>query len=104
MDIATIDQGVTEEQHLGPCSSCGKEALRPARVRSAFWHNDRLVVIEDVPALVCDACGEQYYDDNTVVALDLLRGEDFPADRAVGEIRVPVFSFANVGALDEAAE
>jgi YgiT-type zinc finger domain-containing protein len=99
MDIATIEQGVTEEQHFGTCSNCRSEALRSARVRSAFWHNDRLVVLEDLPALVCDSCGEQFYDDNTVVALDMLRGENFPSELAVGEVNVPVFSFANLRPL-----
>ena len=64
-----------------------------ARVRSAFFHGDRLVVIEDIPALVCSGCNEQFYDDRTVVVLDLLRGNGFPLEEAREEIRVPVFSF-----------
>jgi YgiT-type zinc finger domain-containing protein len=66
-----------------------------SHVRSAFWHDDRLVVVEDIPALVCGACAEQFYDDTTVVGLDLLRGEGFPAEKARGELRVPVFSFGD---------
>jgi YgiT-type zinc finger domain-containing protein len=93
----TVDVEVdSDQQQLGLCSHCQSPKLRAARVQSAFWHDDRLVVIEDVPALVCDACGEQYYDDNTVVMLDLLRGNGFPAEQAVREVRVPVFSFAGV--------
>jgi hypothetical protein len=64
-----------------------------AKVRSAFFHEDRLVLVEDIPALVCSDCKEQFYDDRTVVVLDLLRGEGFPAESAQEEIRVPVFSF-----------
>jgi YgiT-type zinc finger domain-containing protein len=64
-----------------------------ASVRSAFFHGDRLVVIEDIPALVCSGCNEQFYDDRTVVVLDLLRGNGFPLEEAREEIRVPVFSF-----------
>jgi len=75
------------------CTSCGRSNIRAAYVRSAFWHDDRLVVVEDIPALVCDACGEQSYDDNTVVVLDLLRGDGFPAEQAREELQVPVFSF-----------
>jgi len=51
------------------------------------------VIVEGIPALVCGSCSEQYFDDRTVVALDLLRGEGFPADRAHAEMRVPVFAF-----------
>ena len=75
------------------CASCGNPDMQARRVRSAFWHDDRLVVVEDIPAMVCSACGEQFYEDNTVVVLDLLRGGGFPADRARGELSVPVFSF-----------
>jgi YgiT-type zinc finger domain-containing protein len=75
------------------CTSCGSADTRSARVRSAFWHGDRLVVVEDIPAVVCGACSEQSYDDATVVALDLLRGEGFPEEQATAQLRVPVFSF-----------
>ncbi len=75
------------------CTGCGSGELRASRVRSAFWHDERLVVVEDIPALVCARCGTQLYDDNTAIVLDLLRGEGFPPDKARGELRVPVFSF-----------
>ena len=84
------DQPITER-----CGNCGSASLRNTRTRSAFWHDDRLVVVEDVPALVCESCHEQFYDDSTVVVLDLLRGDGFPPEKARGELRVPVFSFAD---------
>ena len=74
------------------CSHCGGSDLRTQTIRSAFWDNDRLVVIEDIPAIVCMNCHEQYYDDTTVVLLDLLRGDGFPPEKALREITVPVFS------------
>ncbi|MDH3319613.1 MAG: YgiT-type zinc finger protein [Betaproteobacteria bacterium] len=75
------------------CASCGSADVEARRVRSAFWHDDRLVVVEDIPALVCGACGEHSYEDYTVIVLDLLRGGGFPADKARGELRAAVFSF-----------
>jgi hypothetical protein len=77
----------------GVCPGCGGSDIGMARVRSAFFHEDRLVVVEDIPALVCASCNEQFYDDRTVVMLDLLRGDGFPEEDAREEIRVPVFSF-----------
>ena len=75
------------------CEACESANLRKELVRSAFWHDDRLVVIEDIPALVCGDCHEQYYDDETVMRIDRMRGEGFPPDQALKELRVPVFSF-----------
>ena len=81
------------EQETAVCANCGSPQLEWARVRSAFWHQDRLVVVEEIPALVCEKCQERHYDDQTVVALDLMRGEGFPPEAAHGELRVPVFAF-----------
>jgi len=82
----------TDEQVTTTCSQCGGTHLSSQTVRSAFWDKDRLVVIEDIPAIVCLDCNERYYDDTTVVLLDLLRGDGFPPEKALREITVPVFS------------
>jgi len=88
-----------EERGSLTCPSCRGSDARTTRVRSAFWHDGRLVVVEDIPALECAACGEQSYEDSAVVVLDLLRGQGFPAEKARDELRVPVFSFLDgVGA------
>ena len=84
-----------QQQSSVSCANCGSASVEIRHVRSAFWQDDRLVVVEDIPALVCGACAEQYYDDTTVVGLDLLRGEGFPAEKARAELRVPVFSFGD---------
>jgi len=88
-----------QEQSPLTCANCGSVNVSISHVRSAFWQDDRLVVVEDIPALVCGACAEQFYDDATVVGLDLLRGGGFPAEQASAELRVPVFSFADVVAV-----
>jgi YgiT-type zinc finger domain-containing protein len=77
------------------CTNCGSVDVHMRHVRSAFWQDERLVVVEDIPALVCGACAEQFYADATVVGLDLLRGDGFPADKVLAELRVPVFSFGD---------
>ena len=84
-----------EEENGARCAHCDSPNIRQTHVRSAFWHDDRLVVVEDVPAMVCDACHEQFYDDHTMVVLDLMRGDGFPAEKARRDITVPVFSFGD---------
>lgn len=78
---------------MAACTGCGGNDIHAAEVRSAFFEGERLVVVEGIPALVCDGCGEHFYDDATVVVLDLLRGEGFPERAARSELRVPVFAF-----------
>lgn len=81
-----------QEERTDTCEQCGSADLHHEFVRSAFWHEDRLVVVEDIPAMVCGNCREQYYHEATMMLLDLLRGENFPPERARGELQVPVFS------------
>lgn len=87
--IPVMEQDTTPPQ---TCGQCGSGELRRETIRSAFWHDGRLVVVDDVPALVCGSCWEQYFDDATTMAIDQLRGDGFPADQAREELRVPVFS------------
>lgn len=88
-----------QQQPSLTCANCGSVNVSIRHVRSAFWQDDRLVVVQDIPALVCGACAEQFYDDATVIGLDLLRGEGFPAEEARTELRVPVFAFGDRAAV-----
>ena len=81
------------EASLMTCTSCGGEDVRRTEVRSAVWHDDRLVVVEDIPALRCGSCGEQFFDDAAVLVLDLMRGDGFQEGKARTTVTVPVFSF-----------
>jgi len=66
--------------------------MRADLVRTAIWLGDRLCIVEDVPAQVCDACAEQFYDEPTTDALRRMTEAGFPASEATREVRVPVFS------------
>jgi YgiT-type zinc finger domain-containing protein len=75
------------------CPRCGG-VLSAATVRTTIWQGERVAIVEDIPAHVCDACLEQFYDDNVSEALRRLAEEGFPTAKAEREIRVPVFSLA----------
>ena len=88
-----VSTAATDDAPAGQaCSECGSREIRPETVRSAFWHGERLVVVEDISAAVCGGCGEQFFDDQTVMLLDMLRGEGFPTAKASGEMVASVFS------------
>ncbi len=76
------------------CTQCGSRRLRRDLVKSAFWHDDSLVVVEEIPAVVCEDCGERFFDDATATILDLMHGDGFPPAQACGHLHVPVFSFS----------
>lgn len=75
------------------CDACSGGVLARETARTALWDRDRLVIVEDIPALVCGSCGETYFEDETAMLLDLLRGGGLPQAQAVRQMTVPVFSF-----------
>ncbi len=80
------------ETHLSPvaCPRCG-ETMRSAVVKTAIWRDDRLFVVEDIPAQVCDSCREQFYDEETTEALRRLT-EESSSLKPEKEVLVPIFS------------
>ncbi len=73
------------------CPRCG-QAMRFDRVKTAIWQGDRVFLVEDIPAFVCDACVEQFYDDKTTDIIRRLTEDGFPGVKSKCEILVPVFS------------
>jgi YgiT-type zinc finger domain-containing protein len=76
------------------CDRCEDSPLAGTRISTAFWQGEGLVVIRNIPAMVCPNCGEEYVDDATVVALDRMRGSGFAGCVAADPLPVPVFEFA----------
>jgi YgiT-type zinc finger domain-containing protein len=83
-----------------PCPRC-ENLLQPARVKTAIWQGERLFVVEDVPAQVCDNCLEQYYDEQVTDILRRMTEQGFPSIRVKREILVPVFSLEGVHQPEE---
>jgi YgiT-type zinc finger domain-containing protein len=61
-------------------------------VNTAIWQGERMAVVEDIPALVCGGCREQYFDDDVSDALRVLNERGFPESEAKATRVVPVFS------------
>ena len=82
------------QQHQGafPCEYCGADTCEDL-VKAAFWSNTGLVAIEDIPARVCEGCGEQFYDEATARKIERVIAD--PTAKAKREILVPVFSLSD---------
>ncbi|MGB5558639.1 MAG: type II toxin-antitoxin system MqsA family antitoxin [Paracoccaceae bacterium] len=93
---ARTDDATPQPEQL-QCQACSGGILLPETTRAAIWHGERLVVVEDVPALVCQSCAERYYEDETAMRLDIMRGQGFADDRVRRVLSVPVFSYDQSG-------
>ena len=54
------------------CDFCESGRVRGRRVREYYRVGKDLLVIDDVPAYVCDRCGERYYDAHVAKQMRLL--------------------------------
>lgn len=74
-----------------PCPRCA-HPMRAGLVKTTMVVNDQLYIVEDIQAMVCDECVEQFYDEDTTDALRRLSQDGFPPAEIVREILVPVYS------------
>ena len=75
------------------CERCGRDT-REAVVTAAFWSDRGLIAVEDVPARVCEACGEQMFDEEAARRIERVLAS--PSADAKRELRVPVLSLADI--------
>lgn len=46
----------------GTCAFCGNSHLTPKTTRYLHQRHNEMLIVEDVPCLECDFCGEQYFE------------------------------------------
>ena len=85
-----------ESEQKDACEACNLP-MRSDTVAITLWTDDGLVVVEDIRAQVCDACGEQYYDDATQTDLRRLSSGGFAKKDVVRTMNVPVYSLQDRG-------
>lgn len=79
------------------CDRCEQGLLTEQPIQTAFWRGEGLVVIRNIPAMVCQTCGEEYVADRTAIGLDRMRGKGFAAMGAVERMIVPVLDYVDPG-------
>lgn len=74
------------------CAFCQGD-LEEKTVTYTTEHNGRVVVVENVPALVCKQCGETLFKPQTVEKLQKIVWGELPQ---TGELKVPFYDFEKV--------
>lgn len=72
------------------CDMCGADTVRVRQVTRSFGRGERLVVIENIPYVVCSRCGGRYFTASTMREIERLKTR-----KAAGVRRrsVPILSF-----------
>jgi YgiT-type zinc finger domain-containing protein len=77
---------------FGKCSFCGG-AVKEKRVTVDFRWGDDLIIIKDVPAGVCEQCGEKYFTAEVSKVLEKLATSK---EKPTSQISVPIMKFRKV--------
>jgi YgiT-type zinc finger domain-containing protein len=71
------------------CTYCGGKVTERLVMKDCWWGDGLIALIEDVPAGVCEQCGERYYKARVLERTEeLLRSRD-----AFSSVAIPVTSF-----------
>ena len=77
----------------GKCYFCIKGNLNRKNVDIVRYWGKELIALNDVPALVCDQCGEKYFDAKVSHKIDQRIQDALKRKSTVQKIDVPVVQF-----------
>ncbi len=79
------------------CNFCGNKNFQEKRVQYLYRHDDRLLVMNNVPCEECDFCGEQYFKADVLKKIEKQFADIYQARvKATREIVVPVEEFVEL--------
>jgi YgiT-type zinc finger domain-containing protein len=52
------------------CHFCGNKNFKSVKVKYTYNHNDKFLMVEDVPCEQCEYCGEQYFEGSVLKKIE----------------------------------
>jgi len=79
------------EVEMRKCNFCGNKHVRETQVQYIYRHDEKFLVVNNVPCEQCEFCGEQYFKAQVLQNIE----HDFKRIHASGkkakkEVKVPV--------------
>lgn len=78
---------------MNNCYFCIKGKLKKEKVDIVRYWGKELVALNDVPALVCQQCGERYFDAKVSQKVEKRIEETLKRKSSIEKIYVPVVQF-----------
>ena len=77
------------------CHFCGNKNFKDAKVQYIYRHDDKFLIMNDVPCEQCEYCGEQYFEGKVLNRIE----EEFQNIYVKGkkpkeEVKVPIEQFS----------
>jgi YgiT-type zinc finger domain-containing protein len=86
-----VDRFQKAEAKMTKCDVCGSTSFRRKQVEEVFHLGEQFVVVEGIPARVCDRCGDATFDRETT---ESIRRMVHGAKRPTRRVNVDVFAYA----------
>lgn len=72
------------------CTFCGGRVQERLVTKTCWWGDQLVAIVENVPAGVCDQCGERYYKAHVLKEIEtMLRKKE-----TLRSVEIPLASFA----------
>ncbi len=79
------------------CHFCGNKNLKQTKVQYIYRQNQEFFIVNDVPCLQCEYCGEEYFEGLVLKNIEKKFREIYlHGTKAKNEIRVPVEAFSDL--------
>ena len=76
------------------CNLCGNKNFKEKLVQYIYRHDDKLLVVNNVPREECEYCGEQYFKASVLKKIEKDFKKIYASGKKAGkEVRVPVEEF-----------
>ncbi len=76
------------------CHFCGNKNFKKSKVQYIYRHNDKFLIVNDVPCLQCEYCGEQYFRGDVLKKIEQeFDGIYSHGKKAKKQIRIPVENY-----------
>lgn len=79
------------------CSFCGNKNFREKYVQYIYKHDDKFLVVNNVPCEECEYCGEQYFKASVLKKIEKDFGNVYFSGKKVKKhVKVPVEEFVEI--------
>ena len=79
------------------CHFCGNKNFKDANVQHIYKREDKFLIVNDVPCVQCEYCGEQYFKADVLKRIEKEFNEIYTGGKEIKiEIRVPLEQFAEL--------
>jgi YgiT-type zinc finger domain-containing protein len=79
------------------CAFCGHKHLQSSQTQYIYRHDDKFLIVDDVPCLQCAYCGEQYFAGPVLQSIEKKFNDIYVhGQKASKEVQIPVEHFPNL--------